>query len=217
MQMVPEHTRLGPRGSALRPSSYDGRVATETRTRARARAAESYEDIRLTMVSYVVLGLLAELGEATPYDLKQLVASRVRHLWALQHAQLYSEPERLARGGYVQGSQEQKGRRRKHYTLTDRGRAALGEWLAVPTRGVYELRDPGLLQLLFGADPVPLAEAQLEVHEAKLREFEEIVATAETRGVELVYRAGIGHEREWIRFWGEIARGEPKRAAKRRR
>jgi DNA-binding PadR family transcriptional regulator len=194
-------------------------VATKAKSgrSADARGAESYEDIRLTTVSYIVLGLLHELGEATPYELKQLVATRVRHLWALQHAQLYSEPERLARGGYVEGSQEQEGRRRKYYTLTERGRTALGEWLAVPTTGVYELRDPGLLQLLFGADPGPLAEAQLQVHEAKLHEFEEIVAGAETRGIELVYRAGIGHEREWIRFWTEIARDGSKRAAKRRK
>jgi PadR family transcriptional regulator, regulatory protein AphA len=215
--MANQLTKSNGRRAALRPSSYDGFVATKASSAKRRKAEEEYEDIRLTMVSYIVLWLLGELGEATPYDLKQLVASRVRHLWALQHAQLYNEPERLARGGYVRGTQEQEGRRRKHYRLTDRGRAALDEWLAVPTRGVYELRDPGLLQLLLGADPVPLAQAQLEVHEAKLGEFEEIVEAAETRGIELVFRAGVGHEREWIRFWTEIARDGSKRASKRRR
>jgi hypothetical protein len=82
---------------------------------------------------------------------------------------------------------------------------------------VYELRDPGLLQLLFGADAVALAEAQLEVHEAKLREFEEILATGPPHSVELVYQAGVGHEREWIRFWGEVARSEAKKRPARRK
>ena len=38
-------------------------------------------------------------GEATPYRLKQMVAASVGNFWTLQHAQLYTEPERLAKAG----------------------------------------------------------------------------------------------------------------------
>ena len=55
------------------------------------------QEIRLTPTSYIVLGLLEFAGESTPYALKQLVAGSVGYFWTLQHAQLYTEPERLAR------------------------------------------------------------------------------------------------------------------------
>ena len=58
-------------------------------------------EIRLTPTSYIVLGLLEAAGEATPYDLKQMVAVGLGNFWSLQHAQLYTEPERLAGAGYL--------------------------------------------------------------------------------------------------------------------
>ena len=80
------------------------------------------QEVRLTPPSYIVLGLLSWTDEATPYRLKQLVAGSVGFFWSLQHAQLYTEPERLARGGYVSERREEGGRRRQLYKLTDRGR-----------------------------------------------------------------------------------------------
>jgi DNA-binding PadR family transcriptional regulator len=168
------------------------------------------DQIRLTPASYIVLGLLAQRGEATPYELKQMVAAGVGNLWSLQHAQLYSEPERLARAGYLTEERETTGRRRKRYALTARGRAALRDWLAAPTRKLTELRDPGLLKLYFGGDPALLAAAQLEAHEGKLREYERTRATDDgqgPRGPWLTLDAGIGHEREWIRYWRRLAGG----------
>ena len=136
--------------------------------------------IRLTPASYIVLGLLAQAGEATPYELKRMVATGVGNFWSLQHAQLYSEPERLAGAGYLTEHRETAGRRRKRYALTARGRAALEEWLAAP---------------------------QLEAHERKLREYRRIRAAdsgAGPRGPWLTLDAGIGHEREWLRYWRRV-------------
>jgi PadR family transcriptional regulator AphA len=151
--------------------------------------------------------MLARAGEATPYGLKRMVAASVGNLWSVQHAQLYSEPARLAEAGLVTEEREEGGRRRRRYRLTDRGRAALREWLASPTRAFTELRDPGLLQLFFGAEPGPLARAQLEMHEDKLREYEALREQIgeEPAGVRLALEAGIGHEREWLRFWRRLA------------
>jgi PadR family transcriptional regulator, regulatory protein AphA len=59
------------------------------------------QELRLTPISYIVLGFVAWSGEATPYRLKQLVARSVGNFWTLQHAQLYTEPERLAAAGYL--------------------------------------------------------------------------------------------------------------------
>jgi DNA-binding PadR family transcriptional regulator len=167
-------------------------------------------DVRLTPTSYIVLGLLSWAGEATPYDLKALVARSVGEFWSLQHAQLYTEPERLAEAGLLVEKREEGGRRRKRYSLTDAGRDALARWLASPTSDWTELRDPGLLQLFFGADPAELAAAQLGTHRAKLAEYEEIQRAPELgdlRGPRLALEAGIAHEREWIRFWEGLAGG----------
>lgn len=165
---------------------------------------------RLTPTSYIVLGLLSRVGEATPYDLKRMVAGSVGNLWSVQHAQLYTEPERLAKGGYLTEDRERSGRRRRRYAITERGREALREWISRPTDDFTELRDPGLLQLFFGANPAELASTQLRVHEGKLREYEEVRARGSAdapAGPRLALEAGIGHEREWIRFWRRLAKG----------
>jgi hypothetical protein len=65
-----------------------------------------------------------------------------------------------------------------------------------------------LLKLFFGADPRKLAPRQLEAHETKLREYEQqLVECREAglpEGVLHAIEAGIGHEREYVRFWRRI-------------
>jgi DNA-binding PadR family transcriptional regulator len=168
--------------------------------------------IQLTQTSYVVLGLVERAGEATPYDLKQIVAATVGGFFSIPHSQLYAEPERLAKAGYLRERREQTGRRRKHYTVTQKGRTALKEWLRTPTEELYELRDPGLLKLAFGGDPQTLARAQLAAHEERLDELRRLATTLEVAGASeeqiLVAEAGIGHSREYVRFWRRLA-GRP--------
>jgi DNA-binding PadR family transcriptional regulator len=166
-------------------------------------------DLRLTPTSYIVLGLLELLGgEATPYELKRAASGSVGDLWSLHHAQLYSEPERLAAAGLVSEQREQTGRRRRRYSLTPAGRDALLAWRTEPTDAFTELRDLGLLQLFFGADPAALASVQLRVHEHKLADYEQLQRAATgppDSGPKLALEAGIGHEREWVRFWRGLA------------
>lgn len=161
--------------------------------------------IRLTPTSYAVLGLVAEMGEATPYGLKQAVAAGIGNFWSFNHAQLYSEPGRLAKAGLLEEEVETTGRRRKTYRLTLEGRVALDGWLGQPETEFTELRDRGLLKLFLGADPKELAPAQLTLHEAKLAEYEACLSLPMTTGQRTALDAGIAHEREWVRFWGELA------------
>lgn len=163
------------------------------------------KEIELTTTSYIVLGLLSIAGEATPYDLKQMVALSVGHFWSLPHSQVYAEPERLTRAGYLSEQRESTGRRRRRYSLTDRGRAAFELWLGVFTAEPYALRDLGLLKLFFGGDVHGLAEAQVELHRAQLAEYEAISAAANDvpQGPRLAIELGIRHERETVRFWEE--------------
>jgi DNA-binding PadR family transcriptional regulator len=164
-------------------------------------------DIRLTPTSYIVLGLIAAAGRATPYELKQMHASGIGGFWTLNHAQLYAEPDRLVEGGYLTVEREEGGRRRKLYEVTNSGREALRDWLANPSDEFTELRDLGLLQLFFGADPQKVAEVRLRIHGDALAQYEALRATADQwlEGPRLVLESGIGHEREWLRFWERVA------------
>ena len=160
-------------------------------------------DIRLTPTSYIVLGLINAAGRATPYDLKRMHATGIGGFWSLNHAQLYAEPDRLVEGGYLSVEREEGGRRRKQYEVTGSGREALDTWLANPSDEFTELRDLGLLQLFFGADPKKVAEVQLRIHGEALAQYEALRAGADgwLEGPRLVLESGIGHEREWLRFW----------------
>jgi PadR family transcriptional regulator, regulatory protein AphA len=166
------------------------------------------DEIELTPTSHIVLGLLSMFGEATPYDLKRMVSVSVGQFWTLPHSQLYAEPARLARAGYVTEQREQTGRRRKLYQLTDRGREAFEHWLSVLTPEPYVLRDLALLKLFFGANAGDLAEVQLETHRQQLAEhlaLAELDTGAGQRGPWLALDLGIRHERETVRFWSEQA------------
>jgi len=168
---------------------------------------------RLSPTSHIVLALIDGAGEATPYDLKQAVATTLGNFWSVPHAQIYAEPERLAEGGYLSERREQGGRRRRYFKLTAQGRKALRDWLAEPTGEMAELRDPGILKLFFGGDPKPLAKAQLQTHRQRLDQLEDLATAIEgqpdvPRGFRLTIQAGLGHEREWVRFWSAIEQGK---------
>ena len=77
-------------------------------------------------------------------------------------------------------TREESGRRRKHYSLTAKGRAALDEWRSEPTSELAELREPALLKLFFGADPQRLAAVQVEANRKRLAEYEAIRARCRT-------------------------------------
>lgn len=161
---------------------------------------------RLSETSYVVLGLLELAEPATPYDLKRLAAVSTSNFWALPHTQLYTECARLAQAGLLEEEREQTGRRRRSYRLAARGREALQAWRDEPTSELYELRDAGMLKLFFGADPLTLADSQLEAHGRRLHAFEQLRAAGAgmSEGARMALEGGIGHEREFIRFWKRV-------------
>ena len=165
-------------------------------------------ETRLTPTSYVVLGLIEQMQPASPYDLKLAVAAGVGQFWSLPHTQLYSECGRLADAGLLSERREESGRRRRLYRLNGAGTKALDRWREEPTSELYELRDAGLLKLFFGADPAKLAVDQLDAHTERLREYErqleECKRMKAPRGVIRAIEAGIGHEREYVRFWSKL-------------
>jgi PadR family transcriptional regulator AphA len=179
----------------------------------------------LTPTSYLVLGLLAREGPSTPYDLKRRVGATLGHVWSFPHTQLYTEPARLVDLGLVAEQREQRGRRRRIFTITDDGLAAVRDWLDRPSGEPTELRDLGLLQLFFADLTGPeerrrIALRQLALHRATLAVYEDdarrerraaageapgaLDRTAERwRGETL--RMALLYERAAVEFWEEAA------------
>lgn len=181
-------------------------------------------DPHLTSTSYLVLGLIEREGPSTPYELKRHVAATIGHFWSFPHALLYKEPPRLVELGLLTEEREADGRRRRLFTITGRGRAAIQAWLAKPSQEPTELRDAGLLQLFFADlgstdDHWALATAQLAIHRTALARYEDdqraegilngsdsAARTVEHwRGVTLPM--GLLYERAAMEFWEGVAAG----------
>jgi PadR family transcriptional regulator AphA len=87
----------------------------------------------LTSLSYVVLALVGRDG-ASPHDLVRMTREGQRLYYAGAASKIYEQPKRLARLGYLHAQKRPgKTRERTHYTLTDKGLAALSEWLGRPS------------------------------------------------------------------------------------
>lgn len=167
----------------------------------------------LTPTSYLVLGLVGHLGEATSYDLKRSVAETIGGFWSVPHSQLYAEPTRLVGLGLLREQQEAGGRRRRTYSLTDGGRGSLDRWLASPTDEGTELRDLALLKLYFGGQAGPGAVAAFarhaaEVHRRQLAAYEALVTDPPAR-VDLhqlsILALAARYESEAVGFWEAVA------------
>lgn len=147
-------------------------------------------DTRLTTPSFLVLGIIDKLGEASPYDVKVEAARTVALFWSMPHAQVYAQCDRLAAAGLLSEVRQEGGRNRRQMKLTDAGRAALAQWLADPTFVPVEARERGILKLWFGARAEVQAPEQLTEHERTLTSYEEV---AESVGGLLTW----GSARRW--------------------
>jgi PadR family transcriptional regulator AphA len=165
----------------------------------------------LTPTSYVVLGLVGAFGPCTSYDMKRFVSVSIGYFWPFPHSQLYAEPARLAQLGLLQERQETTGRKRRTYTLTDAGRAALGDWLAEPSDEPTEIRDLSVLKLFFGAqaddgDVGALASHAVEAHRRRLAEYEAIATNPDIEDHQRkTLEMGLQFERMAIAFWDDVA------------
>jgi DNA-binding PadR family transcriptional regulator len=104
---------------------------------------------------FAILGLLAQRGPMSGYDLKRSVDESIAHFWREGWGRIYPTLRELEAAGMVskrtETSKERKpGRPERHvYSLRPAGRKRLREWLGHDvTREVY--RNELLLKLFFG-------------------------------------------------------------------
>jgi PadR family transcriptional regulator AphA len=101
---------------------------------------------RLTPFSYVILALVGR-GGAGPHDIVRMMREGAI-FWTTSESHYYAEPKRLAKLGFLQAREEPgRTRPRTHYELTDAGRRALSQWLAVPA-AMPRIQHEGIVKLL---------------------------------------------------------------------
>lgn len=164
--------------------------------------------IRLTANSYALLALLDQLGESTSYDIKQAIEKSIANFWPVPHTTAYEEPARLAKGGYLSVREEEGGRRRKLYSLTEAGREALRAWAAEPSAAPPQLRDEHMLKAFAGAEGLPLLEQRAAWHREKLAELQgyldEVRQAEGWEGSERALIAGVAYHRKMLELLDEV-------------
>ncbi|GGL07621.1 PadR family transcriptional regulator [Deinococcus radiotolerans] len=170
-------------------------------------------DATLGPSAFIVLGFLNHTGPATAYDLKRWVDESVGYFWSFPRSQLYAEPQRLVTLGLLNETQEDRGRRRRLFSITDAGRAALDDWRRSPA-GLPELRDPGLLRMFFTppddrAALRVLATDQVRQHQERLATYHAMMhadpcAVPDQPPFSRTLRMGELYEQACLTFWQEV-------------
>jgi PadR family transcriptional regulator AphA len=100
----------------------------------------------LTPFSYVILALVGR-GGAGPHDIVRMMREGAI-FWTTSESHFYAEPKRLAKLGFLHARKEPgRTRPRTHYELTDAGRRALSQWLALPA-AMPRIQHEGIVKLL---------------------------------------------------------------------
>lgn len=168
-----------------------------------------------------MLALIGE-GGAAPHDLVDMIRRGGRLFYAAAPSQIYAEPKRLEKLGYV-SSRREAGRthERTVYGLTARGREELRAWLAQPAP-FPRIQNEANIRLLAGdlIDDATIVRSFAAMRE-ELDELERLVAEGESaagavppreRYLRLSFslaRKLLAAHREWV---DEIERelGEPR-------
>lgn len=104
---------------------------------------------RLSTTSFAVLGLLA-LRPWTTYELAQEMDRSLRYVWPRSESGLYEEPKALVERGLARAKHDMVGRRpRTTYSITAKGRRAIGEWLKQSETAYPRTESAALLRVLF--------------------------------------------------------------------
>ncbi|MBE6024885.1 MAG: PadR family transcriptional regulator [Cellulosilyticum sp.] len=102
-------------------------------------------------IDYVILGLLCH-EQLTGYEIKKLLDMRLKYFWGASYGSIYPTLNTLVQNELVTKYETtENGREKIIYTITDKGRDYLKEWMALPVTK-DELRYETLLKLFFGAE-----------------------------------------------------------------
>lgn len=116
-------------------------------------------------INYVILGLLNH-ESLTGYEIKKRIDHSLKFFWSGSFGSIYPALDALEADGCVEKEEENSGRGKIIYSVTEKGRTLLREWLMKPAEK-DELRYETLLKLFFGGE---LGREGVLVH---IQKFEE--------------------------------------------
>jgi DNA-binding PadR family transcriptional regulator len=120
-------------------------------------------------LKYALLGLLAE-SPKYGYELKRRFEGALGNIWSVSYGQLYPTLRRLSELGWVTKKTEQgkKAAEKNIYSMTEKGRKKLDEWLLKPVRSTYRVKDEFTLRFLFFSKLAPFQVLEyLREHQRK--------------------------------------------------
>lgn len=99
----------------------------------------------------VLLGLLSH-DSLTGYQIKKRIDSTLKYFWSASYGSIYPTLNTLVNDGMVTKFETtENGREKVIYTITEKGRRSLKEWLATPATK-DELHYETLLKIFFGSE-----------------------------------------------------------------
>ncbi|MGB6725767.1 MAG: PadR family transcriptional regulator [Terracidiphilus sp.] len=118
---------------------------------------------RLNTTSYTILGGLSIQPDLSGYDIRKGIQQSIGYFWAESYGQIYPALKRLSADGLIaptkaESKPSERGRERQTYVLTDAGRLALRQWLALPFHNEPP-RNEFLLKLFLSGEAGPVVAA----------------------------------------------------------
>ncbi len=131
-------------------------------------------------LQHAILGMLDLIGEQSGYDLSTAFNRMAGNVWSADRPQIYRTLAKLHKDGLVdEREDEDSGRGRKLYQITDAGQQELQEWLESDWE-IINYRDPNLLKLFFGKRvPVERLREQITGYQDYIAQIQAQIKPAE--------------------------------------
>ena len=152
---------------------------------------------RLKASRFALLGMLALGNKKSGYDLKKAIAATTANFWSESYGNIYPTLRKLLEEDAIREDSEKapaSKRQKQLYSITEKGRQALRQWLRQPA--AVRSEDNELLLKLFFGTMMPVGESQTLVavhrdhHVALLEKFatiERSISTAPTTEMQKTY------------------------------
>jgi PadR family transcriptional regulator, regulatory protein AphA len=153
---------------------------------------------------FAILGMLALGKKKSGYDLKKAIATSTANFWSESYGNIYPTLRKLLEEGAIREDSEKfpASRRKKQlYSITEKGKRALRQWLQQPV-AVRSEDNELLLKLFFGPmmpvrESLALVAVHRDHHIALLEKFEaierSISAGPMTEGQKVYLRATLSY------------------------
>jgi PadR family transcriptional regulator, regulatory protein AphA len=161
-------------------------------------------------LKYALLGMLAE-NPKYGYELKKRFEGALGNVWSISYGQLYPTLRRLSELGWLVKKTEpgKKAAEKNIYTITEKGRRKLDEWLLKPLRSSYKVKDEFTLRFLFfrklsPASVLDYLEEQLKKTVLQKESFQIVLSSLQNEidfYLQAIIRKGIIHleaEGQWL-------------------